>query len=94
MILSGMGTVRLNSNEYPIKAGDFFAKPAAKSIAHTFYNSSNENLVILDMGTVEKEDTCYYPDEDMYMQKSENQRRVFSGATLDTRWNSEPNSSK
>lgn len=91
LILSGSGTLRLNDNEYPVKTGDFFAKPAAKNIAHTFFNSGNENLVILDVGTIEKEDTCYYPDEDIYMQKSNNERRIFSGAMLETHWNSEPN---
>ncbi len=91
MIISGKGTVRLNDKEYPVKSGDFFAKPTGKNIAHTFYNSSEENLVILDVGTREKEDTCYYPDEDMYMQKSNEQRRFFSGSVLDKNWTSEPN---
>lgn len=30
----------------------------------------NKVLEILDVGTNEPEDTCYYPEEDMYMQKS------------------------
>lgn len=94
LIVSGEGTVRLNDEEYPVKKGDFFAKPAGRGIAHTFYNSSEENLVILDVGTIEKEDTCYYPDEDIYMQRSNEHRRIFSGSVLDTNWTSEPNCSK
>ncbi len=91
MILSGTGTLRLQDKELAVKQGDFFAKPAAQNIAHTFYNSGNEILAILDVGTNEKEDTCYYPDEDVYMQKSNEQHRVFRGSDLDLLWASEPN---
>lgn len=91
MILSGTGTLRLQDKEWEVNQGDFFAKPAAQNIAHTFYNSGNEILIILDVGTNEKEDTCYYPDEDVYMQKSNEQRRVFRGSDSDLLWTSEPN---
>jgi uncharacterized cupin superfamily protein len=94
MILSGSGTLRLNDKEWLVEQGDFIAKPAAQEIAHTFYNSGNESLVILDVGTNEKEDTCYYPDEDMYLQKSNDQRRIFRGKDLDSLWTSEPNFTK
>jgi len=94
MILSGSGTLRLNDKEWFVKQGDFIAKPAAQEIAHTFYNSGNDSLVILDVGTNEKEDTCYYPDEDMYLQKSNDQRRIFRGKDLDSLWTSESNLTK
>ncbi len=93
LIISGTGILRLNDEEIPVKQGDFFAKPAAQNIAHTFYNSGTENLLILDVGTIEKEDTCYYPDEDVYMQKSNGERRIFRGSALDSSWSSEPNES-
>ena len=91
IIISGNGTLRINDDELSVKQGDFFAKPAGQNIAHTFYNSGTESLVILDIGTNEKEDTCYYPDEDVYLQKSNEQRRTFRGSDLDTLWTSEPN---
>ncbi len=94
MILSGTGTLRLQDKKCSVRQGDFFAKPSAQNIAHTFYNSGNEVLVILDVGTNEKEDTCYYPDEDVYMQKSNEQRRVFRGSNDDLSWTSEPNQAK
>ena len=94
LILSGAGTLRINGEERPVQRGDFFAKPAAQGIAHTFYNSGNERLVILDVGTNEAEDTCYYPDEDRYMQKSNGQRRMFRGSDLDASWTPEPNPRK
>ncbi|HCX63540.1 cupin domain-containing protein [Sedimentibacter sp.] len=91
IIISGNGTLRIQNKELSVKQGDFFAKPAGQNIAHTFFNSGNESLVILDIGTNEKEDTCYYPDEDVYFQKSNEQRRVFRGSDLDKLWTSEPN---
>lgn len=91
LVLSGSGTVRLNNQDCPVEKGDFFAKPAGENNAHAFFNSGKENLVILDVGTVEKEDTCYYPDEKIYMQKSNKERRVFSAAALENHWDSEPN---
>jgi len=91
LILSGTGTLRLNDEEKLVKQGDFIAKPAAQNVAHTFYNSGNEVLTILDIGTRESEDTCYYPDENVYLQKSNDQRRVFRGSSLDLLWSSEPN---
>lgn len=94
MILSGAGTLRLNDEEKIIRQGDFIAKPAGQKIAHTFYNSSDEILTILDVGTNESEDTCYYPDEDMYMQKSNGLRRIFSSTDLNTSWFPDPNPKK
>ncbi len=94
IILSGSGILRLNGKEQSVKQGDFFAKPAGKNIAHTFYNSGNVNLVILDVGTKEREDTCYYPDEDIYMQKSNEQSRIYRGSNLEQSWTSEPNQTR
>lgn len=91
LILSGTGILRLNEEEIPVKQGDFLAKPAGENIAHTFYNSGFGSLLILDAGTVEKEDTCYYPDEDVYMLKSNRERRIFKGTDLDSSWSTEPN---
>lgn len=93
LIISSTGILRLNDKEIPVKQGDFFSKPAAQNIAHTFYNSGAENLLVLDVGTIEKEDTCYYPDEDVYLQKSNGGRRIFRGSALDSSWSSEPNES-
>lgn len=91
LILSGTGTLRINDEEITVRQGDFIAKPAGKNIAHTFYNFSDEILTILDIGTMESEDTCYYPDDDMYMQKSNGIRRIFRGSDLNTSWLPEPN---
>ena len=94
LVLEGEGTLRLNDESIPVSKGDFFAKPGGKNIAHTFYNSGTENLVILDVGTVEKEDTCYYPDEDVYLHKSNGQKRAYHGEDFDALWTSDPNEVK
>lgn len=91
MILSGCGILRLNNEEYSVKKGDFIAKPSAQNIAHQFYNSGSDLLVILDAGTVEKEDVCYYPDEDVFLHKSNGESRVYGGQSLIDGWTSDPN---
>lgn len=91
LIPSGTGTLRLNEEKQQVGPGDFISKPAGKNNAHTFYNSGEEVLVILDIGTNESEDTCYYPDKDMYMQKSNGARRIFSGTDLNRSWYPDPN---
>ena len=91
MILDGCGTLRLNGKEYPVKKGDFIAKLPAKNIAHQFYNSGNDVLIILDVGTVEKEDTCYYPDDDVYLHKSNGENKAFRKQSLLDDWTSGPN---
>ena len=88
LILSGCGTLRLDGKEYDVSEGDFIAKPAGRGITHTFYNSGIEPLVILDAGTVEHEDICYYPDEQVYLDKSKLGHRVYGGGEG---WTSDPN---
>lgn len=71
--------------------GDFLAKPAGRNIAHAFYNSGHEHLCILDIGTADPEDTCYYPDERMYLHKTNGEARPYHVDSVDTGWSSEPN---
>ena len=90
-ILEGTGTLRRNEGECLVSAGDFIAKPAGKGLAHTFYNSGEVPLKIMDIGTVDAEDTCHYPDEGMYLHKAGETRQIFSEAALNTQWTPEPN---
>ncbi|WFR56943.1 cupin domain-containing protein [Anaerocolumna sp. AGMB13025] len=90
-IISGNGILRLNNKETAVSQGDFLSKPAGENIAHTFYNSGEEPLVILDIGTKEKEDTCYYPDEDIYLHKSNGKNNAFRGTSFLKEWVSDPN---
>jgi uncharacterized cupin superfamily protein len=90
-IVSGNGILRLNDQETTVKQGDFLSKPAGKNISHTFYNSGTEPLLIIDIGTNEKEDTCYYPDEDIYLYKSNGDNYTFKGDAFLKDWLSDPN---
>lgn len=90
-VLSGTGTLRLNGQDQEVKAGDFLSKPAGEDVFHTFYNPGAEPLLILDVGTNEKEDTCYYPEEDVYLHKSNGVNHVFQKSSLLENWSSAPN---
>lgn len=94
LILEGCGVLRLNGVEYPVQKGDFLAKIPAKNTAHQFYNASNRALVILDVGTIEAEDTCYYPDEGIYLQKSNGKNMAFDEQSILKEWSSAPNKRK
>lgn len=94
LVLEGAGTLRLDGESLPVTKGDFISKLAGKSIAHTFFNSGSEALVLLDVGTIEREDTCYYPDEDVYLHKSNKERRAYRGGAVDALWSADPNPSK
>ena len=85
LVLSGNGTVRLNDKSCPV------TKPSGQNIANSIYNFGDTDLILLDIGTVEQEDTCYYPDEDMYLLKSNGQRRIISGSGFNKEWTTEPN---
>lgn len=91
LILKGTGTLRLNGKEYDVTKGDFIAKPAGENIAHQFYNSGEKPLEILDLGTVESEDICYYPDEEIYLLRSKGKRHVFGKGGELKEWTSDPN---
>lgn len=91
LILEGSGTLRINNAEHPVSKGDFIAKPAGQNIAHTFYNSGTEPLVILDAGSVEEEDTVYYPDEGVSLHKANGQSQAFRGGKIVEGWSSYPN---
>ncbi|MGZ4107051.1 MAG: cupin domain-containing protein [Tumebacillaceae bacterium] len=65
IILSGSGTLRMDGEELPVKAGDFVAKPAGKGIAHQFINTGTELMEILDCGVPSTDDIVTYPDDDI-----------------------------
>ena len=89
-ILSGSGVVRTPDGELPVSAGAFMAKPAGFENAHTFRNTGDAPLEILDIATVEETDVAYYPDDDVYFLRGKNGGLTFSGADRLTEWTSEP----
>jgi uncharacterized cupin superfamily protein len=93
IILSGSGVLRMNNNEVPVKKGDFVAKPAGDGNAHQFYNTGEDILEIMDIGTVETEDICFYPDEDIFLVKSHGESFVFRKEDNVIDWDTDPNTS-
>lgn len=89
LVLRGSGTLRLEGVEHTVKEGDFFSK--TPGLAHCFYNSGAGPMELLDVGTVESQDVCFYPDEYVRMERDGGECRVFRmGVPLDD-WSSEPN---
>lgn len=91
LILGGSGTLRLDGEEYKVSKGDFIAKPAGRNIAHQFINTGDDVLEILDAGTAETQDVCYYPDEGVYLLKSGSERIVLGKSGEIKGWTPDPN---
>ena len=89
LILSGSGQLRTNSGTVPVKAGDFFCKPAGQGIAHQFINDSDEVLEILDVGTCDPQDIIEYPDDGIVYKKAE--ELVLRNGLPVSDWTSDPN---
>ncbi len=88
-MLEGSSTLRLNDQHIAIGKGNFFSKhPGA---CHSFFKSGSTPLVILDVGTNQPDDICYYPDDDNYVIKSQQKHKAFKGATMLTHWSTHPN---
>ncbi len=88
LVLRGEGILRMDGEEHLVRAGDFVAKPC-RGAAHQFYNPGPEPLEILDVGTRERGDVAYYPDEDIYLLRDEG--RAYGRSGLLENWSSDPN---
>ncbi len=63
VILSGTGTYRFGSEEYPVKAGDVCAAPrGGPDTAHQIINTGEETLVYLGISDMPDPDIVEYPD--------------------------------
>lgn len=84
-ILSGHGTVRVGTAEYPIRAGDVIASPAGGAdVAHQIVNTSTEDLRYLSVSTMIPMDIVEYPASDKILVRvgtapgnPERSRRMF-----------------
>ena len=89
LILRGTGTLRLQGRTVRVKAGDFFAKPAGRGIAHQFVNDGRGVLEILDCGTNDRGDVARYPDEGVTLDRD--RRRTYKGRKALPGWSGDPN---
>ena len=87
--MRGAGRLRLNGRTVRVKAGDFFAKPAGRGIAHQFINDGRKILEILDCGTNDCGDLVHYPDEGVILDKD--RRIARKRKRMLTAWSADPN---
>ncbi|MGM9485879.1 cupin domain-containing protein [Ideonella sp. YS5] len=66
-ILSGSGAVRIGSEQYEIRAGDFIAAPAGgRSTAHQIINTSEAELRYISVSTMIRPEIVEYPDSNKF----------------------------
>ena len=63
-ILDGEGLLRMNGEEFPVRAGDFIAAPPGPEHAHQLINNSQAPLKYLSVSTMEQPEVVEYPDSD------------------------------
>lgn len=88
-VMKGSGLLRINEREVNVAAGDFYAKPAGKGIAHQFMNNGDDILQIMDFGLIEDENIEEYPDEGIILLKKRGM--IFRPGDGLVDWNPDPN---
>jgi len=62
-VLSGTGTIRIGTEQYPLRAGDIVAlPPGGKEAAHEIVNTGDEELRYLAVSTKFLPEVAEYPD--------------------------------
>jgi uncharacterized cupin superfamily protein len=62
IVIEGEGTVRVDGEMLPIKAGDVIFIPAGPEYPHHIINTSNAPLKYLSLSTQDRPEICEYPD--------------------------------
>ncbi|MES2225322.1 MAG: cupin domain-containing protein [Patescibacteria group bacterium] len=77
-ILEGEGEIRLGSERFPVKKGDFIACPSGTGVehAHQIINTSTEELRYLAVSTKISPEIAEYPDTGKFGVLAENFRFV------------------
>jgi uncharacterized cupin superfamily protein len=63
-VLSGTGTLRLDDEMHPLRAGDYVTFPADESGGHRVVNDGDDPLRYLAMSTMDEPDVTVYPDSE------------------------------
>ncbi|NIC00573.1 cupin domain-containing protein [Halobacterium sp. R2-5] len=61
-VLAGKGTLRLDGETTPLRAGDYVALPADESGGHRVVNDAETTLRYLAVSTMREPDVTVYPD--------------------------------
>lgn len=95
VILEGVGTLRVDGETLPIKAGDVIFIPPGPEYPHQIINTSDAPLKYLSVSTRESPEIAEYPDSGKFLAyANDGQQDVFkvisrSGDDLDY-WDGEP----
>lgn len=73
VILEGEGTLRMDGQELPVRAGDLISCPPGQHSAHQLINTSEQELKYLAISTRESPEIVKYPDT---------QKTLFSATTV------------
>ena len=60
IVLDGEGTLTLDGEQTPVRAGHVVSRPAGTGVSHVF-SAGEQGLTFLAYGTRERGDICYYP---------------------------------
>lgn len=66
IVLDGNGTLRYDTGEYEIGAGEIFFAGTGAGTAHQIVNTSDATLRYLALSTIGDPEICYYPDSKKY----------------------------
>ncbi len=69
-VLSGQGTLMLDTEAIPLAEGDHVCFKAAEPVAHHIINSSDTALTYLVFGERKSEDVVFYPDNGVLLVKA------------------------
>ncbi len=62
VILDGVGSLRVDGELLPVRAGDVIFIPPGPEFPHQLINTSDADLTYLSISTQEKPEICEYPD--------------------------------
>ena len=77
-ILEGVATLRVDDEEFEMKAGGCMGFKAGTGVAHQLLNLSNEMVTYLEVGDRSPNDSVEYPDDDIQAKISSDGSWVFT----------------
>lgn len=67
VVLEGQGSLRVDGQMVPVRAGDVVFIPPGAEYPHQFVNTSDAPMKYLSISTQERPELCVYPDSGKYM---------------------------
>jgi uncharacterized cupin superfamily protein len=90
VILEGEGSLRVDGQMLPVRAGDVVFIPPGPEYPHQFVNTSSAPMKYLSISTQERPELCVYPDSGKYMVYVKGYQGVNRQAANLDYWDGEP----